>query len=262
MMRLDWIAVLAAPINMWVASIRVQLTLLPLIIVSCLSFKGVTMKLCVVLGLVAIACGAGNVVNAQIVASVGATATGTITNFESFESYGNSSPGNPFSSPAGFDFDLPSGGGVFITLAPGLSLPTTTLYQNGGAFSMTSIRLTSGANMSAVELDVGNGWGSVSQEVYFRAYDNGLWTGDQFSFFGVPVGLFTIEALGASTFDEVRVQAFNNGYGHISSETQFGAAEIDNVHAYTTAIPEPSSIAALSVFGLIGAVVYLRRRKK
>ena len=116
--------------------------------------------------------------------------------------------------------------------------------------------------MGAVELEVGNGWSTLTQEVYFRAYDNGSWTGDEFSFFGVPVGLFTIEAFGASTFDEVRVQAFNNGYGHISSETQFGAAEIDNVHAYTTAIPEPSSIAALSVFGLIGAVVYLRRRKK
>ena len=220
------------------------------------------MKLCVVLGLVAIACGAGNVANAQIVASVGATATGTITNFESFESYGISSPGNPFSSPGGFDFDLPWGGGAFVTIIPGVSLPSTTLYQNGGALSMTSIRLTSGANMSAVELDVGNGFTTLTQEVYFRAYDNGLWTGDEFSFFGVPVGLFTIEALGASTFDEVRVQTFFNGYGHISSETQYGAAEIDNVHAYTTAIPEPSSIAALSVFGLIGAVVYLRRRKK
>lgn len=116
--------------------------------------------------------------------------------------------------------------------------------------------------MGAVELDVGTGFSSLLQEVYFRAYDNGLWTGDQFSFFGVSPGLFTVEAFGSSTFDELRVQSFFNGYGHISSETQFGAAEIDNVHAYTAAIPEPSSIAALSVLGLIGAVVCLRRRKK
>ena len=221
------------------------------------------MKLRVVLGLVAIACFACNAANAQIVFSVGANATGTQTNYEDFESYGAfSGPGNPFSSPGGFDFDLPDGGGSFVIWSPnGVVLPTgQTLYQNGGASSMTSIKLTSGADMSEMELDIGNGYGANPQTAWIRAYDNGAYTGYEFDFLSTPAGTFTVSDAGTA-FDEIRVQAWFNNYVRTPFENQYGAAEVDNITAFT-AIPEPSSIAALSVLGLVGAVVYLRRRKK
>ena len=222
------------------------------------------MNLRVVLGLAAIACCACNAANAQIVASVGANATGTQTNFEDFESYSPFSfPGQPFTSVGGFDFDLPDGSGSFVIWAPnGVVLLTgQTLYQNSGAFSMTSIRLTSGSDMDELELDIGNGYSANPQTVWIRAYDNGAYTGYEFDFLSIPAGTFTVSNAGTA-FDEIRVQAWFDSYVRTPFENQFGAVEIDNITAFTTAVPEPSAIAALSVLGLVGAVVGLRRRKK
>ena len=222
------------------------------------------MNLRVVLGLAAIACCACNAANAQIVASVGANATGIQTNFEDFESYSPFAfPGQPFTSVGGFDFDLPDGGGFFVIWSPnGVVLPTgQTLYQDGGAFSMTSIRLTSGSDMDELELDIGNGYSANPQTVWIRAYDNGAYTGYEFDFLSTPAGTFTVSNAGTA-FDEIRVQAWDDSYVRTPFENQFGAVEIDNITAFTTAVPEPSAIAALSVLGLVGAVVGLRRRKK
>ena len=223
------------------------------------------MNLRVVLGLAAIACCACNAANAQIVASVGANATGTQTNFEDFESYAPFDyPGQPFTSVGGFDFDLPDGGGSFVIWSPSGVILTTgqTLYQNGGANSMTSIRLTSGSDMDELELDIGNGYfaSPIPQTVWIRAYDNGAYTGYEFDFLSTPAGTFTVSNAGTA-FDEIRVQAWHNLYVRTPFESQYGAVEIDNITAFT-AVPEPSAIAALSVLGLVGAVVGLRRRKK
>ena len=76
-----------------------------------------------------------------------------------------------------------------------------------------------------------------------------------------PAGTFTVSNAGTA-FDEIRVQAWFDSYVRTPFENQYGAVEIDNITAFTTAVPEPSSIAALSVLGLVGAVVGLRRRKK
>lgn len=219
------------------------------------------MRVCLPVCLVALACLTCQVAQGQIVASAGANGVGTQTNFEDFESYAPfSGPGNPFSSPGGFDFDLPSGGGAFVIWnGGGVVLPTNTLYQNGGAASMTSIKLTGGADIFSLEFDVGNGYGSNPEDVWIRAYDNGVYTGFEFDFVNTPAGTFTVTNAGTA-FDEIRVQAWFAFANRAPNEDQFGAVSIDNIRAFTSAVPEPT-VGLLSVLASAIGLARFRRRK-
>jgi hypothetical protein len=208
-------------------------------------------------------------VEASILAQVGPKGFGTITNSEDFESYGAfDSPGQPFSS-SGFTFDLPDFDpqttiGFVIWEAGGdVGHATQSLYQDGGAYSMTSIALSSNADIEQIEFDVANGYGRGPQNVWVRAYNNGAATGFDFAFNTLAWPSTISVWTNGTVFDEIRVQSYIDSNSIQGNESQFGAASIDNVKVGTlqNAIPEPGSLLVWGVLGLASVGLTNRRRK-
>lgn len=195
--------------------------------------------------------------NAQIFGQVGPLGFDVVTNFEDFQSYVDfEDPGAPFSSPNGFDFDLT--GGIFVIWGKGggVGFDTRSLYQNGGATGMTEIRMTDGSDIQSIEFQVSNGFGPADpHNVWVRAYNDGLPTGFDFDFSGMPsAAVITIWSFD-KVFDEIRVQSYGaTAIGH--DELQFGAASIDNV-TVGTPIPAPGVLALFALAGLAS-----RRRRR
>lgn len=191
----------------------------------------------------------------DILAQVGSAGFDTITNSEDFQSYGDFDfPSDPFDTASGFHLGGSTGGLVIWGGDGALGFPTRSLYQNGGSNAMMYITLTSGANLPAIQLDIGNGFGANPQNVWVRAYNNGSPVAD-FDFDGLPIaGTLSVYATGGSQFDELRVQSYgSNANNH--NESDFGAIAIDNIKVGT--IPAPGAFALLGLGGLAAA----RRRR-
>lgn len=209
-------------------------------------------------------------VQAGIMAQIGSLGSGTITNFEDFDGGEFTDlglPGNSFSSIAGLSFDLPVGGFITWSGDGSVGFNTRSLYQSGGANSMTSISLTSGANIKQIELDIANGYGPASpQNIWVRAYNDGFATGDDFVFSLSAPGTIAVWTDGGTVFDELRVQSY--GFSTPSlNESQFGTASIDNVTIFSSnpapvPVPEPTSLAIFGIMGLTACGVRRRRSKR
>ena len=199
---------------------------------------------------------ASQVATADIIAQLGPRDFDTITNTEDFQSYGDfESPGEPFSSPGGFDFDLPGGGSFVIWGGSGeVGFPTRSLYQNGGAPSMTSIQLTGGGDIDQIQFEAANGFGPASpHNVWIRAYNDGLPAGFDFEFTAEIITTITVWSAG-TVFDELRVQSY--GPNPIERrEEQIGAISIDNL-IVGQGVPAPGALALLALVG-----VTARRRR-
>ena len=130
---------------------------------------------------------------------------------------------------------------------------------------MTSIKLTSGANMAGLQFNIANGYTSTPMEsVWIRTYEDGVYTGYEYTNQSVSRGAgFSIVSAG-NAFNEVRVQSalsYKNGtyYGlQFKSESETGAVSIDNLVAFS-AIPEPTTFSLLG-FGAVIAAIHRRRR--
>jgi hypothetical protein len=199
---------------------------------------------------------------ASILAQIGPKTFGSVSHSEDFEGFTAFDLfGTNLSSASGFEFNLTSGE-LIIWSGPGVGLPTKSLYQNGGANSMTSIALTSGANIDQIQFDVGIGFfGATQQNVWLRAYNNGIAAGFDFVFNGLSQPSTISVWTNGTVFDELRVQSYSSNAGVQELEGQYGAAAIDNIMVGTSqsTIPEPGALTVWSVIGVVGLMV--RRRK-
>ncbi len=197
---------------------------------------------------------------AAIYAVVDGQAISDVTNFEDFESY-NSFSSPPVITPSGFTFDCET---CNFTDYPG-GLGSHALYQNGGSSSMTSVKLTSGSNFTAVSMKVGNGWGPDDpQDVWVRAYNNGSPV-ESFLLPDTPLAAtVSVWADGGSEFDEVRIQSYQVNNGINEDESQVGAIAIDDVTAGAlmpmAAVPALSTWALVLMATLLGLAAFTRRR--
>jgi hypothetical protein len=183
--------------------------------------------------------------SATPIATLGGSVSGTILASEDFEGLVGSDITTLTSG--GFIFTIPTGDGRIST---GFGLPGQSLYQSGGAATMTRIALDTGSDLDQLQFDISNGFGPSSpQFIWIRTYLNGSPTGVDFDFDVAAPSTFLISDDGVGTgFDEVRVQAYIQGAVRDQhSETNFGAAAIDNVFA---AVPEPGT-GLLVVLGLV-----------
>jgi len=217
------------------------------------------MRLMTVLGLAAgLGCFAATA-TADIEAQSGPRAFDDVFNTEDFQSYGDFEvPGTPFSSPGGFDFDITPRNGAFVIWAGdnGVGFPTRSLYQNGGANGMTSIRLSDGSDINQIQLDAANGFGPADpHNVWIRAYNNGAPTGFDFEFNVPSASTLTVWSTGGTAFDELRIQSYGDT-GIEGLEDQFGAVSIDNI-IVGQGVPAPGAIALMAVGGMA-----LRRRRR
>jgi len=94
--------------------------------------------------------------------------------------------------------------------------------------------------------------------VWVRTYNNSAPTGVDFDFNIPAPGTITVWSDAAMLFDEIRVQSYGANIS-VHSESQFGAASIDNI-IVGTLVPEPSTMLLLGS-GLAGLGWYRRRRK-
>ena len=200
---------------------------------------------------------------AAIYASTSGPAITGVTNTEDFESY-SGSPGEPLVTSSGLTFDC-GNCSFHISFYGG----SNTLYQNGGSTSMTSIMLTSGADISAISMVNFNGFGNQDpSNIWVRAYNNG----SPVASFPLPdtplASTITVWADGGSVFDEVRIQAYNTPGTIDEDEAQYGAIAIDDV-IVGQAPPSGAarSIPTLSFWGIgilagVLSLIGMRRRIK
>ena len=197
---------------------------------------------------------------AAINASIDGPPVTNVSNFEDFESY-IGSVDDPLLTPNGFTFDCDCD---FVV--GNLGTGSQGLYQNGGSSSMTSVRLTSGANLSAISMVNGNGWGPIDpDQIWVRAYNNGSPVAS-FQFPDIPLAsTIAVWADSGSQFDEVRIQSYGS-VGITENEAQYGAIAIDDVTAGTAepAAPVPVAglpgLAVLIFLVMLLGVAFLRRR--
>ena len=219
-----------------------------------------------------------NPAKASIFARLGSMDFDKIDYQEDFESYDiftdprEQADSPKFNSPGGFTFDLPSDySGLGFVIAPpnSVGFATKSLYQNGGATNMTSIKLTNGDDISHIELKVSNGFikDGVSpldpHNVWVRTYNDGIATGYDFEFSGIaPAETISVWAKG-KVFDELRIQAYANKI--FRAEHQWGAVAIDDIIVGTSdlskSVPEPTSIISLLLVGLATTKTLSRKKE-
>ena len=139
-------------------------------------------------------------------------------------------------------------------------------YENSGGLGYTKITLADGGDFSAIELDVGSGWGQA-QNFQYRLMNNG-----QVVSTGIagqaPGHGFSLFGFSGATFDELDVQVAAN-YQQFT-EGAYDAGDYDYIRIGTFSdpnagggvggVPEPAAWALMLVgFGGLGAV--LRRRR-
>jgi hypothetical protein len=200
---------------------------------------------------------------AAITARVGGASITDATNFEDFETY-SSSQGKPLVTPSGFTFDCATCDFFVSQYGTG----SQALYQNGGSTSMTTIKLTSGADIAAISLVNGNGWSQQDPDnIWVRAYNDGSPIAS-FQFPSIPLAsTITIQSDSGSVFDEVRIQSYRFGETINENESQYGAIAIDDITvgagAFSSATPVPTmSVWGLVILaGLLASIGFSRRRK-
>jgi PEP-CTERM motif-containing protein len=201
----------------------------------------------------------GGMATAGMVGQVGSATFDTIDASTDFSSGGGGFGTLPYTLD-GLTFDDPDD----LVATVGVGFSTACLYQNGGSSGMLSFVLASGADMNQVQLDVGNGWSANPHYVWVRTYNNGTPTGSDLDFDIAIGGTISFWTDGATTFDEVRIAAYNlSSTRNQHIEGNYSAVSIDNLILGTgpTAVPEPASLA---LFGLGAALligVRMRRRR-
>jgi len=178
-------------------------------------------------------------VGAQIVNVDGSANFNTIQTFDDLSNYqegGLTVKANNFAYqwvPPGFD-----GTGIY--------------YPNGGLNEQIYITRTDGLDFSALEFQLGNGWGQDTTYFWAAAYLDGVLQGDidmDVAPSGSVVGF-------SGQFDELRVASYNfSGDRDQHNTSIFQSTAMDNMRYGT--IPAPGAAGLLAAAGLVG----LRRRR-
>jgi hypothetical protein len=128
-------------------------------------------------------------------------------------------------------------------------------YHNGGDFGYTQLTLASGADFWNVGMLVSSGFGSSVQYVNYATLLDGLVNGS--GSFLLPGTLMYLGFSGGG-FDEIWLSATLNTAASPNSNT-FQALQLDSIETQAAAVPEPASLALLS----LGAVaIRLRHRTR
>ena len=215
-----------------------------------------------ILALVAIC--AANISMAAIHFQVGGAPVTNVSNFEDFENY-SGSPGEPLLTPSGFTFDCAN----CTFNANQYGTDGQSLYQNGGSASMTSISLTSGADIAAISMVNGNGWGPQDPDtIWVRVYNDGSpFASAMYS--SIPLAsTITVWADDGSVFDEVRIQSYHYGDPIEADESQFGAIAIDNItvgsmgSSVSVPVPAQNQWGLMVLILLVGGIGFLMQRRR
>ncbi len=135
-------------------------------------------------------------------------------------------------------------------------------YPSGGITNATDILAADGADIKAIEFNIGTGFtGNYPPDFHYFIYNNGVLLGD--SFFTAPVG--SVVGFKANvTIDEIRLGAYADAATALTATpTTYQALAIDNLKVQINGqvVPEPGTYATLAGIGVTGLGLLLRRRR-
>lgn len=135
-------------------------------------------------------------------------------------------------------------------------------YPSGGAFAATAILAQDGADLKAIEFNIGTGFFSRATDFHYFVFNNGVPLGD--SYFTAPLGS-VVGFIANVTVDEIRIGAYNDtSTAQAATTSSFQALALDNLKVQTTGgatVPEPGTCATLAGLGVTGLGFAIRRRR-
>jgi hypothetical protein len=135
-------------------------------------------------------------------------------------------------------------------------------YPSGGANGATVIKAADGADLQAIEFNIGSGFSGGNPDFHYFIFNNGVLLSD--AYFTVPVGS-VVGFIATTAIDEIRLGAYGSTADAVAAnQNSFQAIALDNLKVQidgVAAVPEPGTYGLLAGMLVPGAAFLIRRRR-